>query len=126
MSEANVTTNTMPPGHEPATKASAYAFILSAGFWLLVGTLYALLAAVKLFWPDVLAFSIFSFGRIRPIHTNVVMFGWSSFALMGLALYIVTRMSKVNMVRRGAAKFGLVLWNIALAAILISLSLGIT
>ena len=65
----------MPPGHEPATKALVFSFFLWAGVWLLVGTSYGLLADLKLYWPDTLAFSIFSFGRIRPIHTRMVMFG---------------------------------------------------
>ena len=39
----------MPPGHEPATKALVFAFIFCAGIWLLIGTSYGLLAAVKLF-----------------------------------------------------------------------------
>ncbi|MFT5133746.1 MAG: cytochrome c oxidase cbb3-type subunit 1 [Gammaproteobacteria bacterium] len=126
MSEANEAIKKMPPGHEPATKALVFAFIFCAGIWLLIGTTYGLLAAVKLFWPDTLPYSLFSFGRIRPIHTNIVMFGWSSFALIGVALFVVTRTSKVNMVRRWAAQLGLVLWNLALIASLITLSLGIT
>ena len=117
---------TMPQGHEPATKALVFSFFLWAGIWLLVGTSYGLLAALKLYWPDTLAFSIFSFGRIRPIHTSVVMFGWSSFALVGLALFVVTRTSKVTLVRLWSAKLGLVLWNLALIASLVTLSLGIT
>ena len=126
MSVPNSVAQTMPPGHEPATKALVFAFIFCAGIWLLIGTSYGLLAAVKLYWPDTLAYSVFSFGRIRPIHTSIVMFGWSSFALTGLALFVVTRTSRVTLVRPGAAKIGLVLWNVALTLGLITLSLGIS
>jgi len=126
MSEHDDAIKKMPPGHEPATKALVLAFIFCAGLWLLLGTSYGLLAAVKLFWPDTLAYSLLSFGRIRPIHTMLVMFGWSSFALVGLALFVVTRTSSVSMVRRNAAWLGLVLWNVALIAGLITLSLGIS
>ena len=126
MSIPNSAAKPMPAGHEPATKALVFSFFLWAGIWLLIGTTYGLLAAVKLFWPDTLAYSLLSFGRIRPIHTNIVLFGWSSFALTGLALFAVTRTSKVQLVRLGAAKSGLILWNVALAAGLITLSLGIS
>ena len=91
MSIPNSAAKPMSAGHEPATKALVFSFFLWAGIWLLIGTTYGLLAAVKLFWPDTLAYSLLSFGRIRPIHTNIVLFGWSSFALTGLALFVVTR-----------------------------------
>ena len=69
----------LPAGHESETKYLVFHYIVSATIWLLVGTAYGLLAAVKLYWPEALEFEIFSFGRIRPIHTNVVMFGtWSN------------------------------------------------
>jgi cytochrome c oxidase cbb3-type subunit I len=54
------------------------------------------------------------------------MFGWSSFALVGLALFVVMRTSKVTLVRLWPAMLGLVLWNLALIAELVTLSLGIT
>ena len=110
--------------HEMATKNLLYRFLLSASFWLIIGTAYGLLAAVKLYWPEALEFSIFSFGRIRPIHTNVVMFGWSSMALVGLALYVVARTSKRALYKPKIANLGLILWNITMIAGVISLSLG--
>ena len=114
MSVSNSATKLMPAGYDPATKDLVFSFFLWAGIWLLIGTAFGLLAAVKLYWPDTLAYSLLSFGRIRPIHTNIVLFGWSSFALVGLALFVVTRTSKVKLVRPSAAKFGLILWSVAL------------
>ena len=89
------TTQPRPAGLEAETQSLVYAFILSATLWLLAGTLYGLIAAMKLYWPDAMTVSFLSFGRIRPIHTNLVMFGWSSMALMGLALFVISRTSKV-------------------------------
>jgi len=74
----------LPAGHEEETKRFVFNSLCWATFWLLVGTLYGLIAAVKLYWPEALELSILSFGRIRPIHTNVVMFGWSSIALVAM------------------------------------------
>ena len=116
----------LPAGHEPETKKLVFSFFFGAGIWLLVGTAYGLLAAIKLYWPDALAYSFFSFGRIRPIHTNIVLFGWSSFALVGLALFVVPRTCKVKLHRAWGARLGLVLWNVALLAGLITLSLGMS
>ena len=115
-----------PPGLEKNTQRLVFSFFFWAAFWLMVGTSYGLLAAIKLYWPDTLAYSIFSFGRIRPIHTNIVMFGWSSIALIGIALYVVSRTSKATLYKSGSAKTGLMFWNLALALGVITLSLGVS
>lgn len=116
----------LPSGHEPDTVKLIYSYFSWSAFWLMVGTIYGLLAAFKLYWPDLLAFSGLSFGRIRPVHTNVVMFAWSSMALVGLALFIVSRTSKVKLYSVRSSRYALYLWNIAIALGVITLSLGIT
>src|SRR5690606_32629848 len=116
----------LPAGHELGTKRLVFSFLFWASVWLMVGTAYGLIAAVKLYWPDALTYSIFSFGRIRPIHTNIVLFGWSSMALAGIALFVISRTSKIKLVRPGAAKLGLIFWNVALVVSLITLSLGVS
>lgn len=116
----------LPPGHEPETIRLVYAFLVSAAFWLMLGTAYGLLAAAKLFWPEFLEFSFLSFGRIRPIHTNLVMFGWSSLALVGMALFVVSRTSRIALQGIAFARWGLYLWNLALLIGLITLSWGIS
>lgn len=113
-------------GHEPETKQLVFSYIVSATVWLLIGTAYGLLAAVKLYWPEALEYPIFSFGRIRPIHTNTVMLGWSSMALVGIALYVISRTSKVPLHRPAFARFGLIAWNLSMLLALITLSMGIT
>jgi len=118
--------NILPAGHEPETKRLIYAYMVSATVWLLVGTAYGLLAAVKLYWPEALEYSIFSFGRIRPIHTNIVMFGWSSMALMGLALFVISRTSKVPLYKPGIARLGMHAWNATMVLAIITLSLGLS
>ena len=113
-------------GLEIDTQRLMFAFFWWAGIWLLVGTLYGLLAAIKLYWPDAFVHPLLSFGRIRPIHTNIVLFGWSSFGLVGLALFVVSRTSKVNLAHPQAARLGLWLWNISLTAAIVSLSIGVS
>ncbi len=116
----------LPSGHELTTQKLVYSYLLSASFWLIVGTGYGLLAALKLYWPETLEYAIFSFGRIRPIHTNIVLFGWSSMALVGLALYVVTRTSKTPLVRPQIARIGMYCWNSSMVLAVITLSLGIS
>lgn len=116
----------LPAGHEPGTRRLIFAYFVSASLWLVVGTVYGLIAAIKLYWPEAMAIPMLSFGRIRPIHTNIVMFGWSSMALMGLALFVISRTSKRPLYRPQVARIGLWAWNIALLLAVITLSAGIS
>lgn len=111
---------------DPASVRVAYEFFLGATFWLLVGTGVGLLAALKLNWPDLLPLSWLSFGRIRPIHTNTVFWGWSSMALVGAALYIVPRTSRAALWSPGLARTSLWLWHAALVGGLLTLGAGVT
>lgn len=117
---------TMPAGHEPGTKRLIFAYFVSASIWLIVGTCYGLIAAIKLYWPEAMEVPLLSFGRIRPIHTNIVLFGWSSMALMGLALFVISRTSKRPLYRPRVARIGLYAWNLAMVLTVITLSLGIS
>ena len=116
----------LPAGHELGTTRLVFTYLLSASLWLVVGTVYGLIAAVKLYWPEAMETPILSFGRIRPIHTNVVMYGWSSMALTGLALFVVSRTSKRPLHRPRVARLGLYAWNLALVLAVVTLSLGIS
>src|SRR5262247_1637400 len=103
-----------------------FEYLVCATVWLLVGTAAGLLAALKLNWPDAFTVPWLSFGRIRPIHTNTVFWGWSSMALVGLALYVVARTSRAPLWSPALSRISLVLWNVAAAAGLFTLSLGVT
>lgn len=116
----------LPAGHEPGTRRLIFAYFVAASLWLVVGTVYGLIAAIKLYWPEAMEIPILSFGRIRPIHTNIVMFGWSSMALMGLALFVISRTSKRPLYRPKVARIGLWAWNLALLLAVITLSAGIS
>ena len=72
-----------------------FEYVAWATVWLLVGTAIGLIASIKLHWPEFLPFAWLSFGRVRPAHTNMVLLGWSSLVLVGLALYVVARTSRV-------------------------------
>lgn len=111
---------------DPSTARLAYSYLLAATFWLLVGTAVGLLAALKLNWPDFVALPWLSFGRLRPIHTNTVFWGWSSMALVGMALYVVSRTSRAPLWRPGVAWVALGIWNLAVLAGLVSIAAGAT
>ena len=66
-----------------------------ATFWLLFGTTVGEYVGIKFVAPDVDHYSRLSFGRLRPVHTNAVFWGWASLAMLGLAYYVIPRVSNV-------------------------------
>ncbi|MCZ6872516.1 MAG: cbb3-type cytochrome c oxidase subunit I [bacterium] len=114
------------PAVSPIIVRVTYAYLLSATFWLLVGTAFGLIAALKLNWPDFLAVPWLSFGRIRPIHTNTLFWGWSSMALVGLALFVVSRTSRTPLWRPRLSLVALALWHLAVLLGVVTLAAGVT
>jgi cytochrome c oxidase cbb3-type subunit I len=96
-------------------------FLGSATFWLVFGTTVGEYLGIKFSAPDIDHISWLSFGRLRPVHTNAVFWGWASMAMIGLAYYVVPRISNVPMgnIRRGYHS----LFAINIAVLLGSLSL---
>jgi cytochrome c oxidase cbb3-type subunit 1 len=111
-------------GIDPRYARLVHRYILSAVVWLLLGGLVGLLEAFRFHQSDVLPLEWLSFGRIRPIHVGMMLWGWASLALSGIALYVVPRSSKTNLHSLKAARIALWLWNTALALGTIALAVG--
>lgn len=77
----------------PALTRLIMAYLTAATFWLVFGTLIGQYLGMKFVLPELDSVSWLSFGRLRPVHTNTVFWGWSSLAMIGLAYYVVTRTS---------------------------------
>lgn len=71
-------------------------FLGSAIFWLLLGTSVGEYLGIKFIVPDADTVSWLSFGRLRPVHTNLVFWGWSSLAMLGLGYYAVPRVGNTS------------------------------
>lgn len=67
-----------------------------AAFWLVFGTLIGQYLGMKFVWPDIDHIEWLSFGRLRPIHTNTVFWGWSSLAMIGLGYFVIGRTSNTK------------------------------
>ncbi|MCP4455390.1 MAG: cytochrome oxidase [Planctomycetes bacterium] len=59
--------------------------------YLVLGMTLGIVTALKMIWPGIGDFEIMTFGRIRVLHTNVVLFGWLFQVDLGLLLYILPR-----------------------------------
>jgi cytochrome c oxidase cbb3-type subunit 1 len=94
-------------------------YIGCAIVWLLFGTTVGEYVGIKFVTPDIDSFSWLSFGRLRPVHTNAVFWGWSSLAMMGLAYYVVPRVSNVPIfsIKIGYWTLGLINASVVLGSI---------
>src|SRR5690625_2121801 len=52
---------------------------------------------MKFVWPEMDTISWLSFGRLRPVHTNAVFWGWASLAMVGLGNFVIVRTSNTKL-----------------------------
>ncbi len=106
---------------------TAKGFCLTSGFWMIVATFMGWLAATELVAPDLtenMAWIVF--GRIRPIHINLVLFGFVTPGLLGAAFYFIPRLLRTDLFSEKLGVVTVIGWNIALVGVVVSLSLGLT
>lgn len=79
------------PQVDPGLSKLVIWFLVCATVWLVVFTSVGEYLGIKFVAPDADHLSWLSFGRLRPVHTNGVFWGWSSMAMLGLAYYVIPR-----------------------------------
>ncbi|GGG27808.1 cbb3-type cytochrome c oxidase subunit I [Pontibacter amylolyticus] len=99
------------PGIDPALSKLILWFLGTATFWLVFGTSVGEYIGIKFVAPDVDQVSWLSFGRLRPVHTNAVFWGWSSLAMLGLGYYVVPRVSNIQIHSLNSGWWSLILIN---------------
>ncbi len=82
----------------PTPNTTARGFCLTAGFWMMVATFYGLLGATELVAPDLTAnMGRIVFGRVRPTHVNLVLFGFVTPGLLAAAFYFIPRLLRTSL-----------------------------
>jgi cytochrome c oxidase cbb3-type subunit 1 len=100
--------------------------VVFAIFWALVGLAAGVYVAAELVWPTLdFGYSWLSFGRLRTLHTNVVVFGFAVSALVATGLYSVQRTSHVPLYLPKLAWFICYAWQIVVALGGVSLLAGL-
>ena len=94
-------------------------------FWLVFGTLVGQYVGMKFLWPEMDHFSWLSFGRLRPVHTNAVFWGWASLAMIGLGYFVIARTSNAKIYSYGSAWWTWRLINLTVFLGTLSLMSGI-
>ena len=118
-----------PPGQDADTYNDKVVlqFAAMTVVWGLVGMLVGVLIAAQLYWPA-LNFDLpwLSFGRLRPLHTNAVIFAFGGCALMATSLHVVQRTCHVRLISDRLAAFVFWGWQAVIVAAAVTLPMGLT
>jgi len=101
--------------------------LIAATFWLVLGSVFGVIASLKLHWPDWLsAYAPLTFGRVRTLHLNLVIYGWLS--QMGIAsmIWILPRIFRTPLRSPQLTVVGAIIWNIAVALGALAIARGWT
>ena len=102
-------------------------FALMTVVWGIVGMAVGVLIAAQLIWPDLsLGLPWLSYGRLRPLHTNAVIFAFGGSALIATSYYVVQRTCHVRLFSDALASFTFWGWQLVILAAAVTLPLGIT
>ncbi len=102
-------------------------FAVMTVVWGIVGMLAGAIIAAQFIFPD-LTYGVpwLSFGRLRPLHTNAVIFAFGGSALFATSYYVVQRTCQVRLFSDGLAAFTFWGWQAVIVAAAITLPLGYT
>lgn len=102
-------------------------FSIMAVVWGVVGMLVGVIIAAQLVYPELnLGLEWTTFGRLRPLHTNAVIFAFGGSALFATSYFVVQRTCQTRLFCPTLAGFTFWGWQLVIVAAAISLPLGYT
>ncbi|SFW21050.1 cytochrome c oxidase cbb3-type subunit I/II [Sinomicrobium oceani] len=102
-------------------------FLLATMFWGIIGMVVGLLLAFLFLFPNLTeGISWLSFGRLRPLHTNAVIFAFVGNAIFAGVYYSLQRLLKARMYSDFLSNFNFWGWQLIIVAAAITLPLGYT
>ncbi|MEN8800674.1 MAG: cbb3-type cytochrome c oxidase subunit I, partial [Thiogranum sp.] len=102
-------------------------FTVMTVVWGIVGMLVGVIIAAELVWPQLsMDLPWLHFGRLRPLHTNAVIFAFGGSALFATSYYVVQRTCQTRLFSDGLAAFTFWGWTAVIILAAVTLPLGIT
>ncbi|MEM7485270.1 MAG: cytochrome-c oxidase, cbb3-type subunit I [Bacteroidota bacterium] len=102
-------------------------FLYATMLWGVVGMVVGLLLAFMFLFPNITdGISWLSFGRLRPLHTNAVIFAFVGNAIFAGVYYSTQRLLKARMFNDFLSNFNFWGWQLIIVAAAITLPLGYT
>ncbi|GAB3560804.1 cytochrome-c oxidase, cbb3-type subunit I [Spirosoma luteolum] len=123
----------LPPGTRPVAESFAYDntivrnFAIATIVWGLIGMLVGVVAATQLVAPGAnLGTPYTTFGRIRPLHTNAVIFAFVGNAIFMGVYYSLQRLCKARMFSDWLSRINFWGWQLIILSAVATLPLGLT
>ena len=102
-------------------------FAIMTVIWGVIGMGLGVFIAAQLVWPELnLNLPWTSFGRLRPLHTNAVIFAFGGCALFATSYYVVQRTCQTRLISDGLAAFTFWGWQAVIVLAVITLPMGYT
>ncbi len=101
-------------------------FAVMTVIWGIVGMLVGVVIAAQLVWPELNVHEFLSYGRLRPLHTNAVIFAFGGCALFATSYWSVQRTCHTTLFMPGLAAFTFWGWQLIIVLAALSLPLGFT
>lgn len=116
------------PANQPAyTDTVVRWFAVAAVLYGIVGMLVGVIVASQLAWPELnLGIPFLSYGRLRPLHTNAVIFAFGGCVLFATSYHVVQRTCQTRLFMPGLALFTFLGWNLVILLAVVTLPLGLT
>lgn len=101
-------------------------FLFAGGLaWLLIGSVFAIIASFKMHWPDFLGeYGWLTFGRVRPVHLNAMIFGFSTETAIGVTIWLMCRLCRTPLLHGWLIMVAGVFWNVGVAIGLVGILAG--
>ncbi|MGE3759317.1 MAG: cbb3-type cytochrome c oxidase subunit I, partial [Pseudobdellovibrionaceae bacterium] len=102
-------------------------FMVSSVVWLVLGSIFGLLVSFKFHVPDFLGTqALLTFGKLRPLHLNIIAYGWLAPAALGVSLWLVPRLTKVPLQYVKTLSAAGLLWNLGVLLGCVGILFGYT
>mgnify|MGYP000226589472 CR=1 FL=1 len=101
-------------------------FLIATIAWGVIGMIVGLFAACELIWPGLNLTSWLSFGRIRPLHTNAVIFAFVGNAIFAGVYYSLQRLLKTRMFSDKLSMINFWGWQLIIISAVLTLPFGYT
>jgi len=101
-------------------------FAVMTVIWGVVGMLVGVIIAAQLVWPELSVVEWLGYGRLRPLHTNAVIFAFGGCALFATSYYAVQRTCHTTLFAPALAAFTFWGWQLIIVLAAVTLPLGFT
>lgn len=98
---------------------------ISAAVWLVIGSVFALIASLKFHSPNILADCPWlTYGRVRPVANNCLLYGFCLQTGLGVGLWLLARLGGAPLAQAWLVTLGAKLWNLGVTVGVIGILAG--